>query len=155
MECKLIPLTKKLKTHKNKNQQNHTNIPLYRNLFRDDGDIYEMTYKDFLIKNNKIHLKNKIFKNGYTFVLFYAPWCQHCKDFKKDYENLASNYLQLFKFGSINVENVKGGNDKLRMYAEINGIPQLRYINKEGDMEKFPYDLTYDNIIYYISIKTS
>jgi thiol-disulfide isomerase/thioredoxin len=152
MECKIIS---KKNQNQNQNQNQHQNIPLYRNLFEPNSDIYELTLKDFIIRKNQIHIRNKIFQEGYTFILFYAPWCHHCKEFKKDYENIASNFLQSFKFGAINVENVRDGNDKLRMYAKITSIPQLRYINRNGDLEKFPYILNYDDIIYYISLKLS
>ncbi len=127
-------------------------IKLYRNLFNYQNGVHELIYKDFTLKKNKIFLNNNFFDKGKGFILFYAPWCSHCKKFKKEYEDLAIDYIQLFPFGAINVENVKDENDKLRAYAKIESIPKLKYINSGGYLENFESDYSYDDLLYFINM---
>lgn len=127
-------------------------IKLYRNLFNYENGVHELVYTDFDLKNKKIFLKNNIFDKHKGFVLFYAPWCTHCKHFKKDYENLAIDYIQIFPFGAVNVENVKGENDKLRAVAKVESVPQLKFINEGGYLENFQSEYTYDDLLYFINM---
>lgn len=129
------------------------NIPIiYKNLFDKQSGVIELIFDDFHISKNKLQIKNKQYKKNQGFVLFYAPWCSHCKEFKKEYENLALDYLQVMPFGAVNIENVKDGNDKLRSIAQIESIPTLKIIQPDGYLADFPSNITYDNIIYYMNI---
>ncbi len=129
------------------------NVPIiYKNLFDKQSGVIELIFDDFHISKNKLQIKNKQFKKNQGFILFYAPWCSHCKEFKKEYENLALDYLQVMPFGAVNIENVKDGNDKLRSIAQIESIPTLKIIQPDGYLADFPSNITYDNIIYYMNI---
>ena len=138
--------------NKNKNKNNRKNISLYRNLFNLENGVHELVFKDFQIKDSKIIIKNKMFRKNKSFVLFYAPWCSHCKNFKREYENLALDYIQITSFGSVNIENVKDGNDKLRIAANIEGIPTLKIVNHEGYLEDFNSAVNYDDLLYFINM---
>jgi thiol-disulfide isomerase/thioredoxin len=127
-------------------------IPLYRNLFNKDNGVHELTLKDFYVDKKKLYLKNKNFVKNKGFVLFYAPWCSHCKKFKSDYENLALDYIQLYPFGAVNTENVKDENDKLRVFADVDKIPKLKVINKDGYLENFDSNLSYNDLLYYLNM---
>ena len=134
-------------------KKKNENIPvIYKNLFENQNGVLELTFDDFLIHQNKLKMKNKQYKKNQGFILFYAPWCSHCKEFKKEYENLALDYLQVMPFGAVNIENVKDGNDKLRSIAKIESIPTLKMIGPDGYLVDFPSNITYDNIIYYMNI---
>ncbi len=127
-------------------------IPLYRNLFQSNNGVHELTFKDFYLDKNKLFIKNKFFPKNKGFVLFYAPWCSHCKKFKSDYENLALDYIQLFPFGAVNTENVKDENDKLRVSADVDKIPKLKIINKEGYLVDYDSNLNYDDLLYFLNM---
>ncbi len=137
---------------KEKDKNNKFEIKIYKNLFHSDNGVHELIYKDFDIKENKIFLNNSFFRKNKGFVLFYAPWCSHCKTFKKEYEELAMDYIQMFPFGSVNVENVKEGNDKLKVIAKIESVPQLMTITKEGFIKKYDSTYDYDDLLYYINV---
>jgi thiol-disulfide isomerase/thioredoxin len=151
MEC-LVKKNNKNNENKNKNNENKKNISLYRNLFNLENGVHELVLKDFQIKDSKIIIKNKVFRKNKSFVLFYAPWCSHCKNFKKEYENLALDYIQITSFGSVNIENVKDGNDKLRIAANIEGIPTLKIVNHDGYLEDFHSAVNYDDLLYFINM---
>ncbi len=135
-----------------KKKEDEDVIPLYRNLFHSDNGVHELTLKDFYQDKNKLFIKNKFFPKNKGFILFYAPWCSHCKKFKSDYENLALDYIQLFPFGAVNTENVKDENDKLRVFADIDKIPKLKIINKEGYLTDYDSNLTYDDLLYFLNM---
>lgn len=133
-------------------KENDEVIPLYRNLFHKDNGVHELTLKDFYVDKNKLFIKNKFFPKNKGFILFYAPWCSHCKKFKNDYENLALDYIQLFPFGAVNTENVKDENDKLRVFADVDKIPKLKMIHKDGYLVNYDSNLTYDDLLYYLNM---
>jgi thiol-disulfide isomerase/thioredoxin len=152
-QCKLMDnsINECSLSSKGKKEKKFT-IKLYKNLFDSENGVHELVYKDFQIKNKKIFLNNQFFDKGKGFVLFYAPWCSHCKQFKKEYEDLAVDYIQLFPFAAVNVENVEGENDKLRAMAQIESVPQLKFINKGGYLENFQSEYTYDDLLYFINM---
>ncbi len=145
-ECSLVKLNNE------ENSKIKFSISLYKNLFNEDNGVHELEFKDFKIENNKIFLNNMFFEKKKGFILFYAPWCSHCKEFKKEYEDLAIDYIQFFPFGSVNVENVKGENDKLRAIAQIESVPQLKFINEGGYLENFQSQYSYDDLLYFINM---
>lgn len=152
MSCNIVENTNKkcnMKTNKNKNNSPHT---IYKNLFDNENGVTELVLSDFDIKGKKIKMKNKKFSRGNGFVLFYAPWCSHCKNFKQEYENIALDYIQNFPFGAVNVENVRDGNDRLRHLAGIDGVPTLKYIDENGLLHDFQSNINNDDIIYFINM---
>lgn len=152
-ECKLGDKNNQCKLNDNKNTNKFT-IKLYKNLFHSDKGVHELVYKDFDIQDKKIFLNNSFFSNNKGFILFYAPWCKHCKIFKKEYEELASDYIQMFPFGSINIENIKDGNDKLKVMAKIDSVPQLMVVTKNGFIQRYDSTYDYDDLLYYINVNS-
>ncbi len=133
-------------------EQNISNISIYKNLFNENDKIHELIKKDFIISPSKISLNNKNFKkNPKSLILFYAPWCSHCKEFKKTYIDLAMDYFLKYSFGAVNIENTKDKNDELRYSAKVEHIPTLKYVDQNGDLQDFPYTIDYDNIVYFLN----
>jgi len=133
----------------NNNKENHF---LYKNLFHIDNGVHELVMKDFIYKNKKLYIQHKGFREKKGFILFYAPWCSHCKSFKKEYENIALDYIQNIPFGAVNVDNVIDKNDQLRIYADVSGVPTLFMIHKDGYLEEYKSDINYDNLLYQVNM---
>ncbi len=135
------------------NHTNHNNTPtIYKDLFHIDNGVHELVYDDFIFKNNKLYIKNNFFKLHKGFVMFYAPWCSHCKQFKKEYENIALDYIQNMPFGAVNVENVAKKNDQLRILANVEGVPTLFMIHPDGYLQEYKSEINYDNLLYQVNM---
>ena len=70
-----------------------------------------------------------------TLVLFYAPWCGHCKTMKPEYEKLKTKYKNNPKYGvaMINCDE----NKDICTKKGINGFPTLKlYTNPSKDKSK-------------------
>ena len=62
-------------------------------------------------------------------ILFYAPWCGHCKRFHPEFEKVAKETKGVFKIGAVNCEEEK---DLAKKY-KIDGYPTVLFF---GDNKK-------------------
>eukprot|EP01112_Ceratiomyxa_fruticulosa_P018903 TRINITY_DN6112_c0_g1_i1.p1 TRINITY_DN6112_c0_g1~~TRINITY_DN6112_c0_g1_i1.p1 ORF type:complete len:423 (-),score=95.28 TRINITY_DN6112_c0_g1_i1:34-1302(-) len=78
---------------------------------------------------NDDNFENFIQENPSTFVMFYAPWCSHCKAMKPAYQEAATE-VKKGKYGvlaAIDCDENKGVSSRY----EIKGFPTLKYF-KDG-----------------------
>lgn len=122
-----------------------------KDLYHIDDGIIELKLKDFIYKDNTLYANYPYF-NGEGLILFYAPWCAHCKSFKYDYISIAQHYLNLYPFGAVNCDDVAHGNNKLETYAQIKYYPTLMYVNKDNSITEFNGPLSVNSIIYHVSL---
>jgi len=124
-----------------------------KNIYSSNENVIELTLKDFDYnkKTKKLTLINKDFIKNNGFIVFYAPWCSHCKEFSDKYIELALSNENLFSFGAINIENIDDKNDHLVVYANVDEIPTLMITDKNGNIEKYKFKYNYDNLIFYIN----
>jgi thiol-disulfide isomerase/thioredoxin len=124
---------------------------LFKNIYGDETGVRELTLKDFKYDNKKLYITNSFFNNKKGLIIFYAPWCKHCKKISSLIIDLALSNINIFNFGAINTENIDDGNDKLCIYADINRLPTIKIINKDNTLEDYSYSYTIDNLLYIIN----
>lgn len=99
-------------------------IPIY-SFFSNDSPILQLNSSSF----------DSILTSPSSFlVLFYAPWCGHCKNFKPLFDSLSRKLKGKFNFAAIDADKEK---EIAKKYG-INGFPSVLYFgtNKEKP-EKF------------------
>ena len=72
-----------------------------------------------------------------TFVMFYAPWCGHCKNAMPEFDKLIQNPPNGIKVLKINCD--EESNKELAKKHKIQGFPTIRYYKNgmNGDHEEY------------------
>ena len=133
-----------------KNNKNDKNI-LYKDIFDENTYVIELKLHDFNYKNKILTINNNYFNENKGLIMFYAPWCKHCKELSNLYIDLALANINLFYFGSVNIEDIEEGNDLLMNYANVSKYPTLKYINNDGTLSDYKFEYNKDNLIYYVA----
>lgn len=129
------------------------NINIYKNIYGEEKGVIELTLKDFKYnKNNKkLYINNKYFNEKKGFIIFYAPWCEHCVHLSNLIIDIALNNVNVFPFGAVNIENIEEGNDKVAIYSKIKQLPTIKYIDSDNTLKEYKFKYNADNLIYYIN----
>jgi len=128
------------------------NNSFYKDIYGEEKGIIELKLDDFNYKDKKLYIKNSYFNDKKGLIIFYAPWCSHCKKISNLLIDLALLNINIFNFGSINAENIKDGNDKICTYENITKFPTIKYINTDGTLLDYQYEYTLDNLLYFINL---
>ena len=133
---------------------NKKNNSLFKDIYGVEKGILELKLKDFKYIDKKLYIDNDYFKNRKGFIIFYAPWCKHCKKISDLLIDLALSNINSFNFGAVNGENIEDGNDHVCIYANIEYYPTIMVINDDYSLTKYKFDYNVDNLLYYININT-
>ena len=128
------------------------NINLYKDLYTSKDGVIELKFKDFQIKNNKVIIKNKKFKENKCIIIFYAPWCVHCKNMYESIVELSLTNLNKFQIGAINIADVKAKNYLISNALDITSIPKACILTNKNELIKFDKPISYDNLFYFINM---
>ena len=123
----------------------------YKDIYNKNDHIKEFKYKDFTIKKDKIIIKNKKFLENKSLIIFYAPWCGHCKNIAKDVRELAMTNLYKFNIGAVNISDIKNKNDLLSDFLDIQSIPTA-YVIKNRQLVKLDNPVNFETLFYYINM---
>ncbi|XP_037252984.1 protein disulfide-isomerase A5 [Falco rusticolus] len=89
-----------------------------------------------------IHLAGEDFreslkKKKHTLVMFYAPWCPHCKNAIPHFTTAAEIFKEDRKIAYAAVDCAKGQNHDLCKQEGVDGYPTFNYYNYGKFMEKY------------------
>ena len=128
----------------------------YENKFKDlydlDSGIVELKYNDFVKEEKDYYIKNKNIKEG--LLIFYAPWCVHCKKQSQELKNLINDYINKFFIGVVNVEDLKNKNDRLASIFKIKQFPTYFIIKNNKIIKLKDQFKNLDEINFYILLNS-
>ena len=83
-------------------------------------------------------------KNNVNMILFYAPWCGHCKTLMPDWNRLYEKYDKKQMNGKvINIVKIDcDANEQIAKQYDIQGYPTIKLlsVNNEGALNLYDYD---------------
>lgn len=137
------------------NNKNNNNIKktLFKDIYGEQKGVLELNLSNFIYNkdNKKLYINHDYFIDKKGLIIFYTPWCKHCKKISSLIINLALSNINLFYFGAVNTENLKDGNDYLAVYANVTKFPTIKIIDSDGSLIDYKYQYTPDNLLYYIN----
>jgi protein disulfide-isomerase-like protein len=75
-----------------------------------------------------IAFENEVVKSDNLWlILFYAPWCGHCRAFHPQFEKLAKASKGVFKIGAVNCENDR----ELAQKYKVTGYPTVYFFGED------------------------
>ena len=85
------------------------------------------------------------------FVMFYAPWCGHCKTTKPEFQKLQETYKGPIKIIAIDCDDDE--NKELVAQQEVKGFPTIRYYPSglSGKYDEYNGDRTAEGFKEYFS----
>jgi protein disulfide-isomerase-like protein len=104
------------------------------------------------LTDDSFHKFLKRNRNKHTLVMFYAPWCGHCKAFKPDY-TLAADSLKGTNFVLAAVDATE--HKKVSDEFEIKGFPTIKYFHQGKYIEEYSGARTKQGLLDYFNSKVS
>ena len=97
---------------------------------------------------NKDNFEKEVIKSDSLWlILFYAPWCGHCRAFHPQFEKLAKSTKGLFKIGAVNCEEERDLAGKYK----IDGFPTVLFFGEDKTKtEEYDGDRKADKIVEYL-----
>jgi len=97
---------------------------------KSDGPwVEEDSAKDVVHLSNEKQLNTLLKKNKPTLIMFYAPWCGHCKRFKPAFSEVASDVKGKWVLAGYDADSNQDAH-KVRERFNVTGFPRTLYFDK-------------------------
>jgi thioredoxin-like negative regulator of GroEL len=120
-----------------------------KNLYNNVPGIKELSTKDLIRHNNGSILPvGNEFHNKVYMLIYYAPWCGHCKDMVKNVKTLANTLKdEGFMVGAINCERNSDLSDKII----IDSFPTVYFV-KENKAIQYDGSRELDDLVKFLCV---
>ena len=117
------------------------------NLYDDKKGIFELNSTHLsLNNNNEIVSLHENFLNKAYMLLFYAPWCGHCKHMVNEVTQLGEQLFdENFVIGAINCEK----QDDVANKYKIQGFPTI-FLSVDGKTEQYNGERTVNSFLEHL-----
>lgn len=118
-----------------------------KNLYDNQPGIKELDTKDLVRQSDgSVIPVGEEFKDKVYMLVFYAPWCGHCKHMVEDVKDLAKALKdEGFMVGTINCERNTDLDDKI----EISSFPTIYFV-KENRAKKYDGSRDLESMVNYL-----
>lgn len=82
-------------------------------------------------------------------VVFYAPWCKHCRDRVPLWNELATHFKKRIIVAVVNCEDRY--NQSLRWKLNIKKYPTVKYFKKDGILKPYLGDIDKNSLYNFVS----
>ncbi|XP_032880758.1 protein disulfide-isomerase A5 isoform X2 [Amblyraja radiata] len=89
-------------------------------------------------------------KKKQALVMFYAPWCPHCKNTIPHFTTAADHFKEERKVAFAAVDCTKGGNHELCKLEAVEGYPMISYYNYGKFTERYSEERSEEGFIGYV-----
>jgi thiol-disulfide isomerase/thioredoxin len=90
--------------------------------------------------------------DGYTFTMYYADWCGHCKNAKPDFENLASSGPVVVNGKKCTVQMVSPEKEPEKAKGKpIRGFPTFLFESPNGEIVEYKGERNADGYLKFIN----
>jgi len=101
-----------------------------------------------------VHLTGDTFKTikkkKWSLIMFYAPWCGHCKKAKPEYTRAAANFADDSKVMFAAMDCTKPDNQKTCSQNDVTGYPTFKYFNYGKNPQKYMGGRLQNNFIAFM-----
>ncbi len=98
------------------------------------SDVTELTKSDFIEADSVSKFTVKGFEGKRGLVVFYAPWCGHCKNMVTDFKSIAGKANANKKYyAAVNCEQQK----ELAEKVGVKSFPTIKIVDEKGNMSDY------------------